>query len=147
MTVLSFGVVLPFHRIYCRWFVYVYLIINYSREKYYSVQTNMFFASHLFQVCWKQSLTMHSNLKQALCKWVEVNLNNIANVQYNYLLIFTKKNCLEWIVSIVFITICYRLIFVASFPTVCVWNCLHFQARKFTVIYISMVYTSIYVLI
>ena len=69
----------------------MYLIINYYREKYYSVQPNMFFASHLFQVCWNQSLTMHSNLKRALCKWVGVNLNNIANVQYNYLLIIHKE--------------------------------------------------------
>ena len=59
-----------------------------------------------------------------------VNLNNIASVQGNYMSIFTNKNWLKRIVNIIIKTICSHFIFVASLPVGCVCYGVDYQITK-----------------
>ena len=111
----------------------MYLILNYHREKYY-VHLTLLFNRPCSKACCNQSLVIHSDLKKhnVLRKKnkCNVNLNNIASVQNNYLSIFMKKNWLKRIVNIIIITIWSHFNFVASLPVGCVYFCLDYQTKK-----------------
>ena len=56
-------------------------VVNLYPEKYHSTHYTLLFTSHWFHVCRDQLLVIHSDLKKH---------NNIADVQYNYLSMFTN---------------------------------------------------------
>ena len=63
MTFLPFCTVIPVHTICWQQFLYMCLIINLYPEKHHAIHFTLFSMNQLFQVCWNQSLVIHSDLK------------------------------------------------------------------------------------
>ena len=77
-----------------------------------------------FGTCNKNYAAAHNHIYQTVFykkNKSQVNLYNIASVQYNYLCMITSRNWLKRIVNIAFKINCFHFIFVASFHRACVY--------------------------
>ena len=93
-------------------------------QKYHTLHYILFLYEPLVASLLNQSFVIHSDRKKrnAFCEKNKrkVNQNNVASVQYIYLLMFNKRELLV-------INICCRFVFVAFLPAVYFYRCVDFK--------------------